>query len=448
MKATRMKILRIKDNSKISKSEFSQVKNLTKKIVDKTFEQLEQDGIIVYPPVVKNFEGITKDQIILQSINNDCCSGNVMGFIGFGDERLVIKSRFDKSSNDYFLQYLLGKVMDIPNLVDLQTNVDRDERLFNLAAFMFPYYLKNAMASGLFKTYIRREYNDANVKGSIDVARHIKCNTPFTWKIAYNRREYSYDNYLTELVRHTVEFIRSKRYGNIVLSKVREEVKRIEEYTPAFAVGDRRKVILKNRENPVKHAYYYKYSALQRLCIMILQYEKHHIGSGTRQIYGILFDGAWLWEEYIASLVKDYFYHPMNKGSKGAQRLFGGNVGLIYPDFIGKNAAERIIADAKYKPIGNIGNRDYLQLLAYMFRFDAKKGFYFYPKTNDFEDIKLYLNKGSTYETVSPRGDIWVKKLGLKIPANVENYYAFSELMQKSEQEFINAFSNITGLAL
>lgn len=432
-----MKTLRIKDNSKKSKSEFCEVENLTKKIADKTFEQLEQDGILIFPSDVKDSEDVSKEQIILQSINNDYCSGNVMGFIGCGDERLVIKSRFDKSDNDYFLQYLLGKVMDIPNIVDLQTDADRDEKLFNLSAFIFPYYLKSAMGSGLFKTYIRREYNDANVKGNIDIARHIKCNTPFAWKIAYTRREYSYDNYLTELVRHTIEFIRSKPYGNIVLSKVREEVKRIEEYTPAFAVGDRRKIILKNRENPVKHAYYYKYCALQRLCIMILQHEKHRIGSGTRQIYGILFDGAWLWEEYIGSLVKDYFYHPMNKGGKGAQRLFGGNIGLIYPDFIGKNAATRIIADAKYKPIGNIGNRDYLQLLAYMFRFDAKKGFYFYPKTNDFEDLKpLWLNKGSTYETVVPRDDTCVIKLGLKIPASAESFNAFSESMQKNEKEF------------
>lgn len=63
----------------------------------------------------------------------------------------------------------------------------------------------------------------------------------------------------------------------------------------------------------------------------------------------------------------------MNKGRRGAQRLFGGNVGLLYPDFISRDKDARIIADAKYKPIDNIGNKDYLQVLAYMFRFDAKR---------------------------------------------------------------------------
>lgn len=49
----------------------------------------------------------------------------------------------------------------------------------------------------------------------------------------------------------------------------------------------------------------------------------------------------------------------------------------------------RIIADAKYKPIKNIGNRDYLQVLAYMFRFDAKAGYYLYPESENSESLTL-----------------------------------------------------------
>ena len=102
---------------------------------------------------------------------------------------------------------------------------------------------------------------------------------------------------------------------------------------------------------------------------------------GSRQIFGILFDGAWLWEEYINSLIEDMFYHPMNKISKDKQHLFNVKTAPIYPDFISRNDEARIIADAKFKPIDNIGNKDYLQLLAYMFRFDAKTGFFLYPKS-------------------------------------------------------------------
>lgn len=159
-----------------------------------------------------------------------------------------------------------------------------------------------------------------------------------------------------------------------------------------------------------------------------------------RQIYGILFDGAWLWEEYVNELIDDIFYHPMNKGGKGAQRLFAGNVGLIYPDFISRNAKNRVIADAKYKPIGNIGNRDYLQVLAYMFRFDAKEGFYLYPEANDSEDLMLQMNRGSTYEkNVEPRDDIQVTKHGLKIPRDAVSYEDFVSKIIISEHVFIQA---------
>lgn len=136
------------------------------------------------------------------------------------------------------------------------------------------------------------------------------------------------------------------------------------------------------------------------------------------------------------------FYHPMNKDGKGAQRLFEGNVGLIYPDFISRNSETRMIADAKYKPIDNIGNRDYLQVLAYMFRFDATTGYYLYPEAGDSDDLKLRMNRGSTYEAnVAPRDDISVTKHGLKIPVGATNYAEFVVKMKIAEQEFLSAFN-------
>ena len=140
-------------------------------------------------------------------------------------------------------------------------------------------------------------------------------------------------------------------------------------------------------------------------------------------------------------LIEDIFYHPMNKSGIGAQRLFDGNVGLIYPDFISRNSEMRMIADAKYKPIDNIGNRDYLQLLAYMFRFGAKAGYYLYPEADRADDLKLQLNRGSTYEkNVTPRDDISITKHGLKIPVDVQDYSDFTTRIKVQEQEFISVF--------
>lgn len=437
-----MKLLRIKDNSQLKKEAFTDVAQITGKIADKTLEQLERDGIFVFPSMLKEAEDITRDQMILQSVNESYCSGNVMGYLGCGDERLIIGSRFGDDDNDFFFQYLLDRVLDFPNIVDLDTDANQNNRLFNLLLFLFPYYLRLAMRKGLYKVYIRREYNDDSVKGPIDIARHIKRNTPFTGRIAYGKREFSYDNALMELVRHTIEYIKKKPYGNNLLIKVKDEVKLVIEATPEYELYDRRKIIDDNKKSTVRHAYYREYLALQHLCILILQHQRHQIGSGSRQVYGILFDGAWLWEEYINSLVGDVFYHPMNKGGKGAQRLFGGSIGLIYPDFISRDNGTRIIADAKYKPIDNIGNKDYLQVLAYMFRFDAKSGYYFYPEAEGVDDLRLWMNKGSTYENdVSPRDDISITKHGLKVPAGADNYEVFSKRMKANEDEFINVIT-------
>lgn len=437
-----MKQLKIKDNTFVKKENFSDIMGVVKGVADKTLEQLDREGIFVFPEMIDDVEDMTKKQMLLQSVNDSFLSGNVMGFIGVGDERLVIESRFSTGSNDFLFQYLLEKVLDFPNIVNMETDANQDDRLFSLLLFLFPYYLKTAMRKGVFKTYIRNLYNNANVKGIIDISRHIKKNIPFAGNVAYSQREYSYDNYLLELIRHTIEHIKKKPYGNRLLSQVKDEVKLVVEVTSDYELYNKRKIINENKKNVVRHAFFREYRALQQLCILILQNQKHQIGSGSRRIYGILFDGAWLWEEYMNMLVGDIFYHPMNKAKQGGQYLFAGNKGKIYPDFISKNEIDRVIADAKYKPIDNIGNKDYLQLLAYMFRFDAKEGFYLYPEAENTDDLRLCVNKGSSYENnVSAREEVCVTKHGLKIPNDTERYDDFVSKIKECEVVFIKRLS-------
>lgn len=438
---TETKLLKIKDNSVLGTDAFSNIKTLTGKIADKTLEQLEQEGIFVFPEMLRDAEDLTRDQMILQRVNNTYRSGNVMGFLGYGTERLIIESRFCGENEDYFFQYLLNRVLEFPNAVNFDTDASLENQLINYWLFLFPRYLKAAMRKGLFKTYIRNNYNDGNVKGTVDVARHIKINTPFVGKVAYSQREFSYDNSLMELVRHTIEFLKGRPIGRQVLGKVKDEVTLVISATPNYQPLDRQKVISDNQKNAVRHAYFREYFDLQKLCILILRNQKHKIGDGTRKIYGILFDGAWLWEEYVNLLIGSIFHHPMNKSGQGFQWLFGGSTGKIYPDFISKNAETRIIADAKYKPIDNIGNKDYLQVLAYMFRFDAKTGYYLYPETKKASDLRLWMNRGSTYEkNVKPRDDISITKHGLLIPTNASSYEDFVEKISISERAFTQIF--------
>lgn len=433
-----MKWIKIKDNQYINKSKVIDVGNVIDRVANKTLEKLENEGIFVFPEVLHDTKDMSKEQMIIQNYNEGYLSGNVMGYLGVGNEYLTIESRFSTGGNDYFFQYILNKVFDFPNFIDLMSSVGQDEKLFTLIMFLFPYYLKHALRKGVFKSYTCNKYNDENVKGRIDISRHIRKNTPFIGDVAYSRREYSFDNYLMELVRHTIEYIKSKSYGYKLLSKVKEEVKIIVNATSEYTYEKRNLVIEENSKNIIRHAYYHEYRMLQKLCLMILKMEKHSFYFGKQRIYGILFDGSWLFEEYINLIIGNKFYHPMNKSGLGRQYLFEGNIGMIYPDFISKDADNRIIADAKYKPVDNIGNKDFLQIIAYIMRFDSKKGIFIYPEIDDNSTLNLNLNSGLTYENnVMKREDTVIIKYGIKIPKYANSYIDFVEKIYLEEKELI-----------
>lgn len=231
------------------KEDFAPVKNIVNLIADKTLEQLEKEGVFIFPELLKEATDITEDQMVLRSINDYYAMTNVMGFLGYGNERLVIESRFNSNQQDYFIQYMLEKVLDFPNVLKLSTNVNKEKRLLNLLLYLFPYYLKKAMRKGTFKKYTCNEYNDDHIKGTINISRHIKKNTPFIGNISYKQREFSYDNYVMELLRHTIEFIKRKPYGNMLLRKVKDEVSSVVAATGKYTIQDKRKIIQQNKKN-------------------------------------------------------------------------------------------------------------------------------------------------------------------------------------------------------
>ena len=55
-------------------------------------------------------------------------------------------------------------------------------------------------------------------------------------------------------------------------------MKEVQEVTTSYNIRDRRKVIMLNNKWPVRHAYYKEYRELQKLCLTILQQQKHYIG--------------------------------------------------------------------------------------------------------------------------------------------------------------------------
>ncbi len=322
-------------------------------------------------------------------------TGNLMGFAGIrpkgqnsGDKNvyLTIRSRFSSGNNDFFMQYILQKVFSI-NLVDFKFTTGQDY-IFNLMMFLFPYMLKKAMRQGIYRTYQTFRRNDANIKGTIDISRHIRVNIPFAGNVAYSSRERTADNPVIQLIRHTIEEIKAGTFGKNILNcddDMRRNVSMIVEATPSYNRMAREKVIRQNIK-PFSHPYYTDYGPLRKLCLAILRHKKISFSQSDKdEVYGILFDGAWLWEEYLDTVLhKCRFKHAKNKTRKNGISVYGKHKNKLYPDFYrksGENAAKNIVLDAKYKKIDktDISSEDLHQLIAYIHILPACKGGLIYP---------------------------------------------------------------------
>ena len=79
----------------------------------------------------------------------------------------------------------------------------------------------------------------------------------------------------------------------------------------------------------------------KNFCLMILNREEHGLGYQEQKIHGILFDVAWLWEEYVHTLLPKDFIHPRNKEKKGGISVFSGGKRKVFPDFYHKELKNR-----------------------------------------------------------------------------------------------------------
>ena len=412
-------------------------------IADKTIAELcrENENLLIFPYSIETSDDKIGESSVMSILNTEdpervrINTGNVMGFIGLGDLQIKIKSRFDKGRDDYLLHYMLQKVLSF-NLFDLSHN-NEQENVFDFIMFMFPYFLKSALRQGVYREYQNYKHNDSNLRGTIDLGKHIARNMPFVGNIAYSTREYSHDNGMTELVRHTIEFMKTNRYGKYVLNidrETKENVETIVQHTPLYNKNERRNIINKNLRFKA-HPYYTEYRPLQSLCLQILRMEEIKYGESDNEICGILFDGAWLWEEYINTILsKVGFIHPQNKLHKGGIYLFEDHTGVRYPDFYNEN----IVLDAKYKRLGSydkiskIDHNDVHQVITYMTNLHVIKGGFIAPLEYGQKMVPTARLKGSV-STLSI--------FGVEICNNASSYSDFCEKMKEKEIVFLDSLT-------
>ena len=249
--------------------------------------------------------------------------------------------------------------------------------------------------------------------------------------IAYTTREFTYDNPLMQLIRHTIEYIKNQKSFGVLLDSNRENMTEIARVTPAYKLANRAKIIRMNKIKPIRHAYFREYKKLQELCLMILSREKHGLGPQSQRVHGILFDVAWLWEEYVHSLLPKGFIHPRNKDKTDGISVFSVGKRKVYPDFYDRE--RKIVLDAKYKKLEltekGINRDDLFQLISYAYILQAEKAGLIFPSID--QTVRSEIGKVEGY-------GVLLKKWSIQIPQKTSSYSEFYEMLGMSEKIFQN----------
>lgn len=407
-----------------------------------------QDGFLIYCNEDKLKDDVESSSIFTIS-GDKLTTYNIAGFVGTQNTLLSIRSRFAQDNcDDYFLHYMLQKVFNI-NISTLEHTTDRN-KAFQFLPYLFKYYFLKALSQGLYKKYVWNKYNDSKVKGTIDIARHIKHNFIFTGNIAYNVREHSYDNNINQLIRHTIEYISNLKMFSMMLESddMADLVQDIRSITPTYSEKNRQQVINNNLKSDI-HPYYSEYEPLRQICLQILMEDDElKYGRAENKIYGVLFDAAWLWEEYLNTLISEIdssFIHTRNKEGVGMICMLKNKDNKpkywqAYPDFYSEVLG--IVMDAKYKhakEVKDIARDDRMQIISYMHILGLKKGVFLYPSENyeepKYRKLHLY-HKENT--------DEYVYQYCFKIPQGEINCMQdFIDKITVSENEFIEYWKSV-----
>ncbi len=365
-----------------------------------------------------------KDIVLFRKLGSQWFTGNFVGVLSLGNDSIEIYSRFEDEEHKFaFINHMLNKIYDLNDWLLTQGGNNKTDLNFDLLLKLsFLSKLKNAYREGEYKSYEKVHKNDTAPRGTIDIARHIKLNLcPENYKVAYSYNEYTSKNSYIYLVRLCYEMLFEK--GKKPKGK---EVDDLLFKSQDYWSYDKRQIIHKNENKPITSPLFKCHRDLQKFCLDMLRHKKMTLDSfGTEDgKYGVLIDCAWLWEEYIATLLKDYFIHK-TMSSKEKDCLFADEKGepfqRIIPDYVGKNYLP-VIADAKYMNLYGIRdlqdeqrNSVYYKTVMYMLRYQSKLGMIFYPSKS--EDVNAKDESKAKTQDIKTKENV----KGSKNPTNNES---------------------------
>ena len=108
-----------------------------RKLTEHTLKEMHNDNpcLLIFPRDLNVYGDKIGDEHIFEIKDNKLTTGNIMGFVGYKNTKVRIRSRFDKGDKDFFLHYMLQKVFAI-NLFDLNYTID-EEDIFDFLIYLF-----------------------------------------------------------------------------------------------------------------------------------------------------------------------------------------------------------------------------------------------------------------------------------------------------------------------
>lgn len=214
---------------------------------------------------------------------------------------LEIISRFDNKQHAYFVATLL--TYGITDMNDDHVYESQDDIFDFLLIDQLRMRLKEAAKKGYYKTYRRFERNDDHVKGTIDIARHIRLNLgQQNGKLAYSYRENSVDNSLNALILAAYRAIKVK-YPDLVEQKIDLDPELngfLSELRHKTTISASPAKLISEQNTPISHPYFQEYEEVRRICLRILREESISIfNSENGDVSGFLYYLPDLWEDFL-----------------------------------------------------------------------------------------------------------------------------------------------------
>lgn len=297
---------------------------------------------------------------------------------------LRIDSRFDSKSEDQNNKsFFAATMLTYGNIGHI--NVDQvicdNNNLFDcLLVAVLSQALEKAYYKGIYKTYRQFESNNEKLKGSIDIARHIKLNAGMNnGKIACRFRENTVNNYLNILIYKTYEYAKL-RYPEVTKSRIENNAR----LRPLFdtlryevdAYSIPLKTVISKNMDPIAHPFFSEYELVRKTCLKLLRGEGVSIFEDSNNtVNGFLYYLPDLWEDYLNKVFDKALYWVDENGDRCLKDLYTdsqatqgyiSNISneknenpflcVARPDFVfyelgdNKNRKNKLILDAKMKP--------------------------------------------------------------------------------------------------